>query len=125
MFAPSVGVVMAEFHSTNIDLASFVVSIYLLGYAFGPLALAPLSEMYGRLPLYRISTVLFILFNVGCAKSTNLTMLIIFRFMTGLAGSCPLTLGPGSIAERESDCDLVVSYLDWTHDWTDCGRVLD
>lgn len=31
MFAPGVPDVMEEFHSTNIDLASFVVSIYVLG----------------------------------------------------------------------------------------------
>ena len=31
MFAPGVPDMMAEFHSTNVDLASFVVSIYVLG----------------------------------------------------------------------------------------------
>ncbi|KAH7403011.1 major facilitator superfamily domain-containing protein [Cadophora sp. MPI-SDFR-AT-0126] len=50
MFAPSVGNVLTEFGSTNLDLGSFSVSVYLLGYAFGPLIIAPLSEMYGRLP---------------------------------------------------------------------------
>lgn len=32
MFAPGVPDMMEEFHSTNVDLASFVVSIYVLGY---------------------------------------------------------------------------------------------
>ncbi|RDW67661.1 hypothetical protein BP6252_09057 [Coleophoma cylindrospora] len=99
MFAPSVAMVMAEFHSTNVDIGSFVVSVYLLGYAFGPLLFAPLSELYGRSPLYYSSTVLFILFNVACARSTNFPMLIVFRFLTGLAGSCPLTLGAGTVAD--------------------------
>jgi hypothetical protein len=35
MFAPGVPEVMREFHSTNETLGSFVVSIYLLGFAFG------------------------------------------------------------------------------------------
>jgi multidrug resistance protein len=99
MFAPGIPLVMSEFHSSNDDLASFVVSVYLLGYAFGPLVIAPLSELYGRLPVYHVNTVLFILWNVGCAQSTNISMLIAFRFLTGLAGACPLTIGAGSIAD--------------------------
>ncbi|KAK9491022.1 major facilitator superfamily domain-containing protein [Lipomyces doorenjongii] len=99
MFAPSISMVMEDFHSTNADLGSFVVSVYLLGYAFGPLIIAPLSELYGRLPLYHITTVLFIVFNVACARSVNMPMIIAFRFLSGLAGSCPLTVGPGSIAD--------------------------
>lgn len=99
MFAPSVELVLSEFHSTNADIGTFVVSGYLLGYAFGPLGIAPLSELYGRLPVYHMSTLGFILFNLACAKSTNFPMLIIFRILTGIAGSAPLTLGPGSIAD--------------------------
>jgi MFS family permease len=37
MFAPGVPRLMKDFNSTNIELASFVVSIYILGFAFGPL----------------------------------------------------------------------------------------
>ena len=48
MFAPGVPEVMTEFKSSNELLASFVVSVYVLGYAFGPLLIAPLSELYGR-----------------------------------------------------------------------------
>lgn len=98
MFAPSIAQVSAEFHSTNADLGTLTVSGYLLGYAFGPLGIAPLSELYGRLPVYHISTLSFILFNLACAKSTNFPMLIVFRILSGIAGSTPLTLGPGSIA---------------------------
>ncbi|KAF8859924.1 MFS general substrate transporter [Acephala macrosclerotiorum] len=99
MFAPSVSMVMQEFHSDNETIGTLVVSIYLLGYAFGPLFIAPLSEMYGRLPVYHGCMTLFILFNVACAKSTNFPMLIVFRVLTGTAGAGPLTLGPGSIAD--------------------------
>ncbi|RAQ78484.1 hypothetical protein AFCA_002512 [Aspergillus flavus] len=36
MFAPGVTQVMEQFHSTSKPLSSFVVSVYLLGFAFGP-----------------------------------------------------------------------------------------
>jgi len=99
MFAPSVPQLMAEFKSTNAELASFVISVYILGFAVGPLVIAPCSEMYGRLSLYHICNVLFVVFTVACAVSSNLNMLIGFRFLAGCAGGGPLTLGGGTIAD--------------------------
>jgi MFS family permease len=99
MFAPGVPDVMKDFKSDNVYLASFVVSVYLLGYCFGPLAIAPLSEMYGRLPLYNICNLFYVVFNVACAVAPSMSSLIAFRFFAGLAGSCPLTIGAGSLAD--------------------------
>ncbi|CAI0653760.1 unnamed protein product, partial [Colletotrichum noveboracense] len=97
---PSTASAMKDFHqSENPDLEAFSVSIFVLGYAFGPLVHAPLSEMYGRLIIYHVNSVLFIISNVACALSVNLPMLIIFRFVTGLVGSSPLSLGPASVAD--------------------------
>lgn len=93
MFAPGVPLLMREFDSTNSELAGFVVSVYVLGFALGPLALAPLSEIYGRLPLYHVCNIGFVAFTVACALATNLNMLIGFRFMAGIFGSGPLTNG--------------------------------
>ena len=36
---------------------------------------------------------------VTCALSRNMNMLIAFRFLAGTFGSCPLTIGGGSIAD--------------------------
>jgi MFS family permease len=58
--------------------------------------------MYGRLPLYHICNVLFIIFSVACALAPNLGGLIAFRFLAGLAGSCPLTIGAASLADMIS-----------------------
>lgn len=102
MFAPGVPQVMEDFKSDNIYLASFVVSIYLLGYCFGPLVLAPVSEMYGRYPVYNVCNAVYVIFNVACALAPNMASLIVFRFFAGLAGSCPLTLGAGSLADMIS-----------------------
>ncbi|RFU34538.1 hypothetical protein B7463_g1771, partial [Scytalidium lignicola] len=99
MFAPGVPQLMEEFNSTNVELAGFVVSVYILGFAVGPLFLAPCSELYGRLPIYHMCNILFLAFTIACALSTNLNMLIGFRFMAGIWGSAPLTNGGGTIAD--------------------------
>ena len=98
MIAPSTESVMHTFSSTSTTLVSFATSSY-LGYAFGPLVLAPLSEIHGRLPIYHICNILFLIFNIACAVSPNLGALIVFRLFAGIAGSCPVTIGAGSIAD--------------------------
>ncbi|RHZ67147.1 uncharacterized protein CDV56_108025 [Aspergillus thermomutatus] len=85
--APAVHLMMETFHSTNKELGSFVVSIYLVGFAIGPLVLAPLSEIYGRLRVYQISTAVFIIWNVACALAPNLGALLVFRLCAGISGS--------------------------------------
>ena len=90
---------MREFESQNVELASFVVSVYILGFAFGPMVVAPMSELYGRTPVYHVCNLLFVIFTVACAVSSNLNMLIAWRFFEGVFGSAPLTIGGGTIAD--------------------------
>lgn len=99
MIAPATADVMTTFHSTNETLGAFVTSVYLLGYVFGPLLLAPLSELYGRSIVYNVCNFIFLIFNIACALANNLSALIVFRFFTGIAASCPITLGAGTIAD--------------------------
>lgn len=99
MFTPGEADVLAEFHTTNSTLGSFVVSIFLLGYVVGPLVIAPLSEMYGRCRLYHICNTLFLIFTIACAVAQTLPQLFVFRFFAGVAGSCPMTLGSGTVAD--------------------------
>ncbi|KAH6648263.1 major facilitator superfamily domain-containing protein [Truncatella angustata] len=99
MFAPGIRSIMVEFRSTSSITATFLVSIYVLGFAFGPLLAAPLSEIYGRRPLYIWGNVLFAIFTMCTALSNSIGMLLAFRFLMGLAGSVPITIGSGSIAD--------------------------
>lgn len=99
MLAPGIPEVMREFDSTNQTVASFVVSVYVLGYAVGPLIIAPLSELYGRLIIYHSCNSLFICVTIACAVAPDMGSLIFFRFVEGCAGSAPLTIGGGSIAD--------------------------
>lgn len=99
MFAPGIPQVMAEFESTSSELAGFVVSVFILGFAVGPLIIAPASEIWGRLWVYHITNFLFVVMTVACAVSTSLPMLIVFRFLAGCFGAAPLTITGGTIAD--------------------------
>ncbi|KAJ5921439.1 hypothetical protein N7466_009765 [Penicillium verhagenii] len=99
MFTPGVSEVMAEFNTSSSMLGSFVVSVFLLGYCFGPFFIAPLSEIFGRVPLYHTCNFLFLIFTVACAVSQSMPQLIVFRLLAGMAGVCPLTIGSGTVAD--------------------------
>ena len=98
-FAPGVPEVMRDFNSTSDLLEGFMVSVYVLGFAFGPLIIAPLSEMYGRLPLYHSCNFLFIVFTIAAAVANNMAQFVVFRFLMGCFGGAPMVLGGGTIAD--------------------------
>ncbi|KAK7989773.1 cellular nucleic acid-binding protein [Apiospora arundinis] len=80
-------------------VATLGVSTFLLGFASGPLIFAPLSEVYGRNPVYRTTLALFVLFNLGCALSHNIAALLVFRFLCGFFGS-PTVTNSGGLVDR-------------------------
>ncbi|VUC20114.1 unnamed protein product [Clonostachys rosea] len=99
MFAPGVTDLMKEFQMTSRSLGSFVVSVYVLGFAAGPMIFAPLSEIYGRGVVYHSTNLCFLAFTIACAVAPTFSSLVGFRFLAGLFGSVPLTNGGGSIAD--------------------------
>lgn len=99
MFAPAYHQVLSEFGSSNGVVSSLIVSIYVLGWALGPLLLAPLSEVYGRQVVYTYSNILYVGCTAACALAPNLVSLVVFRFLTGTVGSTPMAIGGGTIAD--------------------------
>ena len=84
MCAPATPQILADFHSHNEPDATILVTVWELGQVVGPLLIAPLSELYGRLPVYHTANVLFIAFSIGIATSSSMSTLIALRFMNGL-----------------------------------------
>ncbi|TVY65820.1 MFS transporter prlG [Fusarium oxysporum f. sp. cubense] len=99
MFAPGAAKLMKDFDSTSHTVTSLSVSIYVLGYALGPLLFAPLSEVFGRLPIYIVTNVMFLAFVLACGFATNLSMFIVFRFINGAVGSASQALSGGTLAD--------------------------
>jgi multidrug resistance protein len=99
MFAPGVIFMDEDFHNTNSTISAFTVSIFVMGYAVGPLFLSPLSEIYGRRPVLAFANSFFTLWQIGCALAPNISCLIVFRFFAGIGGSGCLTIGGGVISD--------------------------
>ncbi|KAJ5174188.1 Major facilitator superfamily multidrug transporter mdrA [Penicillium canariense] len=88
-----------EQFSTTTEIATLGVSLYVLGFALGPLLWAPMSELFGRQVVF-IST--YCGLTIFCAATTgakHMATLLIFRFLAGAFGSSPFTNSGGVIAD--------------------------
>ncbi|KAK5072429.1 hypothetical protein LTR51_005065 [Lithohypha guttulata] len=75
------------------------ISLFVLGFAIGPLLWAPLSEIYGRQILFAGTYMMLTIFNAAAAGVKTPYGLIILRFLAGTFGSSPLTNAGGVIAD--------------------------
>lgn len=90
--------ILQEFHSRSPLDQTLLVTIWELGEGIGPFFIAPLSERFGRLPVFHIGNFLALCCLIACALSVNIPMLIAFRFLTCCFLSI-LTLGPTIVGD--------------------------
>ncbi|EDR04269.1 MFS polyamine transporter [Laccaria bicolor S238N-H82] len=99
MVAPATEQIATQFGMTSEVLIAMTVSVFVLGYAVGPLFLGPLSELYGRSRVLQVANLFFLAWNIGCGFAQNKSQLIAFRFLAGLGGSAPLAVGGGVLGD--------------------------
>ena len=88
------------------EITTLCLSLYILGFAIGPVLLAPLSEYYGRNPIYIISWFLLVIFQIPLALAPNIGTILVCRFIAGFFGSAPLTNTGGTVSDlwAMNDC---------------------
>lgn len=76
-------------HDLHIDDATtqLTMSIFVLSYAVGPMVLAPMTEVFGRKPVWLLSGLFYILWNTVCGFSKSNGLLIAGRLLSGLGAS--------------------------------------
>ena len=71
----------------------------MLGFGFGPIVVAPLSEIYGRNVVYRVGNVCYTALSAGCALTPNTSALFVLRLLSGGFGGAPLVVGGGTVSD--------------------------
>ncbi|KAJ4397944.1 MFS siderochrome iron transporter 1 [Didymella pomorum] len=97
-YSGGIAEILQEFRVAQI-IGTLGISLFVLGFAIGPLLWAPLSELYGRQRLFFGTYMLLTVFNAGAAGAQNIQTLIVLRFLAGSFGSSPLTNAGGVIAD--------------------------
>ncbi|KAJ5631144.1 MFS general substrate transporter [Penicillium longicatenatum] len=96
--------IISDFQCSR-EVAILGISLFVLGFAIGPLLWAPLSEAYGRRKVLSLSLISFTVFTAGTAGAQNIWTLIILRFFAGSLGSAPMAVSGGLISDTFSAID--------------------
>ncbi|PYI12327.1 MFS general substrate transporter [Aspergillus sclerotiicarbonarius CBS 121057] len=102
-----------RFHISQI-VATLGLSFFIWGLGCGPLVLGPLSEFYGRRPIYILSLLFFLIWLIPCAVAQNVQTLIIGRFFSGLAGSAFLSVAGGTVGDLFARHELAAPMMVYT-----------
>ncbi|KAL0569548.1 hypothetical protein V5O48_012411 [Marasmius crinis-equi] len=78
-----------EFNMSR-EVATLVMSLFVAGYCVGPLLWGPLSEEYGRRPIFVVGFFVYMMFQVGTGLAQNTATILVLRFLGGMFAACPL-----------------------------------
>ena len=85
-------IAVSKHFGVSTEVSTLGLSLYVLGFATGPLIWAPLSELEGRKLPMMLSMLGFTIFSVGSAVGKDLQTVLICRFFGGVFASCPLAV---------------------------------
>jgi multidrug resistance protein len=106
---------IAKAFDADPEITNMSVAVYMLSMAIFPLWWSSFSERLGRRTIYITSFILFVVFGILSAVSTNIAMLIIMRVFSGGAAASVQAVGAGTIADiwevRERGRAMGIFYL--------------
>jgi len=126
------GVVTADLEGVSRDLgvsdeiALLTITVFVLGFGFGPLVFAPLSEVFGRQVVYIITLFVAVVFTIPGARAGDISTLLITRAIDGIAFSAPMVLVGGTLSDivrNPEDSREVGSRMVADADWCRSGKL--
>ncbi|MEK4240105.1 MULTISPECIES: multidrug effflux MFS transporter [Paenibacillus] len=105
MYLPALPTLVADF-GTTAALVQLSLTFFLLGLASGQLVAGPLSDVYGRRRPLLIGMFIYAVSSVLCAFSPSIGLLIVLRFIQGLAGSVGVVVSRAAVRDLYSGSEL-------------------
>ncbi|KAL4807729.1 MFS general substrate transporter [Aspergillus unguis] len=97
-YSGSLNEIVEYFHISE-EVSYLGISLFVLGFAIGPIFWAPLSEIYGRRWIYILSCASLAIFTAGVAGAKNTATLLVLRALAGSLGSAPMAIPGGVVAD--------------------------
>ncbi|KAL3424165.1 Polyamine transporter 3 [Phlyctema vagabunda] len=91
--------IISYFHIESSAQEVLPISIFLVGYVFGPLLFGPLSEHYGRRLIMVSSFFFYTVFTMACALAPTWAAFLTFRLLAGVMASSPIAVIGGVYAD--------------------------
>ena len=95
MLAPALSDIGRDL-SMGVAETQLTLSIFVLSFAFGPMVLAPLAEIYGRRRVWIICSLFYTILNMVCGFSRNKALMISGRLLSGLGASVQFAVRIGT-----------------------------
>ncbi|KAJ5039525.1 hypothetical protein NUH16_009308 [Penicillium rubens] len=102
IFAPGIDKASQEFRVGTV-VGTLGTTLYVLGFASGPVIWAPASELRGRKWPLTIGMLGGGIFTIASAVARNIQTSVICRFFAGMFGASQLTVVPGVLADLYSN----------------------
>lgn len=99
MVTPALPSLAQDLQVRSKAVTALVVSLYLLGFGISGTISAPLSELYGRLPLYHTSNICFAVLTLSCGFAPNIAIVLALRILAGSLGTACMVIGGGTCAD--------------------------
>lgn len=103
-----------SFDISDRTIALLGLTTYLLGLALGCLVLAPLSEMYGRRPIYVVTGALYAALILPVALAPNYAAVVASRIFSGFFGSATVASAPGTVNDLISSKHRALAFSLWS-----------
>jgi MFS family permease len=75
------------------------ITTFCIGFAFAPMMMAPISEIWGRRPVFLVFGIIYVVFQLVCSFVSDLAGMLICRFLVGIGGSVFSSVVGGVIAD--------------------------
>lgn len=105
MYLPGLPAIAREFGAPT-STAQFTLSSFFIGLALGQTVHGPLADRYGRKPPLYAGLILYIFASVGCALATDLSTLIVLRFLQAVGGCAGIVIARAIVRDC---CDAQTS----------------
>ncbi|KAL9060639.1 MAG: hypothetical protein Q9162_000590 [Coniocarpon cinnabarinum] len=87
-----------RFHISR-EVSTLGLTTFVGGLMVGPMLLAPLSEFYGRRPIYICAYVMVFVWIIPCAVAQNIGTILVTRWFDGFFASAFLSVAGGTIGD--------------------------
>lgn len=86
MMAPALPMIAHDLEIPQ-ESANMALSIFVLAFAFGPMVLAPLTEVFGRRNIWLICSTWYLVWNTICGFADTRGLLLAARLLAGFGSS--------------------------------------
>ena len=99
LYLPAIPYMVSDLGATA-SQGQLTLSVFMVGLATGQLIFGPLSDQFGRLPVVRIGTLLFLITSLLCALVRSMELMWLTRGLQGIAAASGPVVARAIVRDR-------------------------